>query len=569
MAISFACPDWAERIEAGRAPIPDLPLNQAKAERITAIFDDLRLPDVPGHPRFGDATGEWFRDILRAAFAAEDPETRQALVNEVMLLIPKKNSKTTNAAGVGVAALLATDRPLAEMMILGPTQKIAQRAFSQARGMIRQDPQLRKVFHIADHTQTITRIATGAKLTVKTFDMNVVTGEIPALTIVDELHLIGAMSQGERVIKQITGGMVTNPEALLLYLTTQSDVPPQGIFRTKLHYARRVRDGEITEGVRLLPVLYEFPAEVQTDEAKPWRDPATWGFVNPNLGRTAHLDILQDQWRTAEDEGIEAQILWASQHLNIEIGLGINADAWPGAAYWTRRGDPELTLDELIARSEVAVVGVDGGGLDDLFALAVIGRDRETREWLHWAHAWAQDDVLERRKDIVSILRDLERAGDLTIAADTGQVVTEACDLIERLDAEGLLPGQGHAVGLDAYGIADLLDELDRRGFAAERLTSVGQGWKLQQAVVTLPPRLKDGRFRHGAQPLMAWSVGNAKAEMKGSNWIVTKQRSGSAKIDALMATFNAAMLMFGNPASQAASRANMESYFADLEAGT
>ena len=32
----------------------------------------------------------------------------------------------------------------------------------------------------------------------------------------------------------------------------------------------------------------------------------------------------------------------------------------------------------------------------------------------------------------------------------------------------------------------------------------------------------------------------------------MTKQRSGSAKIDALMATFNAAMLMFGNPQAQA-----------------
>lgn len=550
MSVSFACPDWQVRIRAGRAPVTDLPMNAAKADRITAIFNDLRLPDVPGHPRFGDATGEWFRDILRAAFAAEDPETKQALVNEVLLLIPKKNSKTTNAAGVGVAALLASDRPMAEMLILGPTQKIAQRAFIQARGMIRQDPQLRKVFHIADHTQTIRRIATGARLTVKTFDMNVVTGEIPALTIIDELHLIGAMAQGERVIKQITGGMVTNPNALLFYLTTQSDVPPQGVFKSKLNYARGVRDGLITEGVRLLPVLYEFPASVQTDDAKPWRDPQSWGFVNPNLGRTAHLDILVDQWRNAQDEGIEAQILWASQHLNIEVGLGINADSWPGAAYWERRGDPGLTLDELIARSEVAAVGVDGGGLDDLFAISVIGRDRETREWLHWAHAWAQEDVLERRKDIVSTLRDLERVGDLTIADGIGQVVTEACDIIERLDAEGLLPIDGPAVGLDAFGIADLLDELDRRGFEAERLVSVGQGWKLQQAVVTLPPRLKDGRFRHGAQPLMAWSVGNAKAEMKGSNWIVTKQRSGSAKIDALMATFNAAMLMFGNPAA-------------------
>jgi phage terminase large subunit-like protein len=46
----------------------------------------------------------------------------------------------------------------------------------------------------------------------------------------------------------------------------------------------------------------------------------------------------------------------------------------------------------------------------------------------------------------------------------------------------------------------------------------------------------------------MAWSVGNAKQTLRGSNYVVTKEVSGAAKIDLLMALFNAAMLMFRNP---------------------
>ena len=49
----------------------------------------------------------------------------------------------------------------------------------------------------------------------------------------------------------------------------------------------------------------------------------------------------------------------------------------------------------------------------------------------------------------------------------------------------------------------------------------------------------------------MAWAVANAKVEPKGNAITITKQASGSAKIDPLMATFNAVSLMALNPAAQ------------------
>jgi phage terminase large subunit-like protein len=46
----------------------------------------------------------------------------------------------------------------------------------------------------------------------------------------------------------------------------------------------------------------------------------------------------------------------------------------------------------------------------------------------------------------------------------------------------------------------------------------------------------------------MAWCVGNAKIEPKGNALLITKQASGLAKIDPLMALFNAAELMARAP---------------------
>jgi phage terminase large subunit-like protein len=48
----------------------------------------------------------------------------------------------------------------------------------------------------------------------------------------------------------------------------------------------------------------------------------------------------------------------------------------------------------------------------------------------------------------------------------------------------------------------------------------------------------------------MAWSVSNAKVEPRANSMLITKQASGTAKIDPLMALFNAVSLLSLNPES-------------------
>ena len=147
---------------------------------------------------------------------------------------------------------------------------------------------------------------------------------------------------------------------------------------------------------------------------------------------------------------------WASQHLNIEIGLALRSDRWAGADYWEAAADTSLTLDALLARSEVVVMGIDGGGLDDLLGLAVLGRDKTTRQWLLWSRAWANPSVLERRKSEASVLQDFERAGEFVICDQFGDDIAEIAALAKRIDETGLL----HAIGLDPFGVGAIVDAL-------------------------------------------------------------------------------------------------------------
>ncbi|WP_373945069.1 terminase large subunit domain-containing protein [Paracoccus marcusii] len=543
----FACPDWWEKLQAGDVPMADVPINEAKAARVLAFFNRLRLPDISGNPPMSIACGDWFKRLLVVFFASEDPETQRELVWELLCMVPKKNSKSTYVAALALTALYMEEAPNRQMLLVGPSQNISERCFEQAQGMVALDEKLQLIFKVQDHLKTITRRKTGTSLDVKTFDTTIVTGEIPALTIIDELHELGKKAKALKVMQQIRGGGITMQRGKVLMITTQSDEMPTGIWKAELKKARAIRDGKAGPKPIMLPILYEYPEEQQKDETF-WRDRSNWGMLLPNLGLSISEQALEEDYDNNGKVSKEAEQIWASQHLNIEIGVGLGGDNWRGVDHWEDCGDETLTLEELMRRSEVCVVGVDGGGLDDLFAVAVLGREKVTRRWLLWTHAWAFQEVFDRRKDIDAKLRDFEEAGDLTICLEVGDDVTGAIEVIEKLEAKGLLPTETPAIGLDAAGIAELLDGLDQAGFGEERWISVGQGWKLQSAVLTLPRRLKDRKLIHGSSDFMAWTVGNAKTELKGSNYIVTKQAAGSAKIDALMATFNAAMLMFGNP---------------------
>jgi phage terminase large subunit-like protein len=545
----LSCPDWRQRLAAGQSLVPDLPLIDSEADIGLRIFDQIRLPDVPEKPKLGDAAGQWFRDIVRAAFGSWDPATQTRYIRDIFAMASKGSSKTSYSAALSIAVMLMNRRPRAEALFVGPTQAISDRAYEQTVGMIEESPDLKRRFRPRDHIKTIEDLLTHSEMKVKTFDLNILTGSILIFALLDELHLLGRSQHTTRVLRQIRGGLDKTPEGLLLITTTQSDDVPAGAFKEELGMARRIRDGEFRgKTIRpMLPVLYEFPEEIARDREQ-WSNPENWPMVQPNLGRSVHLGTLIPDWESERIKGEHAVRIWASQYLNVEVGQALRADGWAGAKIWERGIETGLTLEALLARSEVVTVGFDGGGLDDLFGIGVIGRDRVTKRWLAWAHALISPEGMERRKANAVLYEQFIADRDLTLIEQLPDDIGYAVTLVKRILEAGLLA----QVGVDAAGIGGLVDALAEIGVTqdAEKLGAVRQGIALMGAIKTIERKLVDGSFRHSGSAMMAWCVANAIIVPTPTAMRIDRAESGFGKIDPLMALFNAGSLMAMNPSA-------------------
>lgn len=553
MQWTTACPDWWRCLAAGESIIPD-PLFPDEAEAGLEVFKGLKIVDAPGSPTIEAACAPWVLAFAGAIFGSYNSETGERLIREVMLCIPKKNSKSTIAAGIMLTALIRNWRLSAEFIILAPTKEIADNSFIPAKDMVNNDDELKALLHVQPHLRLITHRETGATLKVVAADSDVVGGKKAVGVLIDEAWLFGKNPKAADMIREATGGLLSRPEGFIIWLTTQSNEPPAGVFRSKLNYARGVRDGRIDDN-RFLPIIYEFSQEmIKSGEA---RKPENFHLVNPNIDYSVDRPTLERLFMQAELDG-EAELRgFLAKHLNIEIGLALMSDAWVGAEFWEQQGATWLNLDEILTRCEVIDVGGDGGGLDDLLGLAVMGREAGTRRWFHWAHAWAHPSVLERRKSEAPRLRDLEKAGDITIVERIGDDVEQFAAIVARVNDTGLLD----KVGLDPAGIGAVLDALADAGVEEDKIVGISQGWKLTGAIKTTERKLAEGTLLHCGQPLMAWSCGNAKGVPSANAFLITKQASGTAKIDPLMATFNAVSLLSLNPEG----RGGMDNFMAGI----
>ena len=425
---------------------------------------------------------------------------------EAYVLVPRKNGKSTYAAGFALSGLTIDHEQGAEVYSIAADRMQAALVFDQAKVMALKDEELQK--HLIAHKYCIANPTTNSIYKPLSAEASTKHGLNTSLAIIDELH---AQPNAElvEVIQTSTGA---RKQPLIIYITT-ADYCRESIANDIYEYAKKVRDGLLQDS-SFLPVIYE--ATLQDD----WTDREIWAKANPNMGVSIAEDYLDRECRKAK-ENPSYENTFKRLHLNVQTEQD---KRWLQMHLWDECPQEPPTEEEL--QDHPCWGGVDLSSTVDLTAFALYWPDLNYVKVQMWM---PEARMKEKRNHI--IYGNWVSQGHVCITAG------EAVDYnwIRAAIVEASETYRIQDIGYDPWNashVAQQLQEDDglpmvqfRQGFASMNEPSKA----LERLIV-------EKKLNHGGNPALRWMVSNVCAKVDPSGNIKPDKQTSSQKIDGVVA---------------------------------
>lgn len=446
--------------------------------------------------------------IIRPLFGWKRPDgTRRYRV--AYIEIPRKNGKTTLAAGIALKLTFADHEPGAQVYAAAADKDQAAIVFNAAKAMRDANHELRR--RSLAYRRALTVPVWGSSFKPLSAEAANKHGLNSHGFIFDEFHV-----QEDRelydVLHTSTGARAQPLEVII----TTAGYDRHSICWQMHDYALKVRDGVIEDST-FLGVIY---AAGDDDD---WRDPATWEKANPNLGISVRRDYLAAECEKAKQLP-SYENAFKRLHLNIWTE---QASRWIATETWDKC-DEVVRADDL--EGMTCAGGLDLSSVSDLSAL-VLDFEREDG-----AHVWLPFFWMPRNNIELRVKRDrvpydqwvrqgLIKATDGDVV-DYRQIRADMNALAEKYHLR--------EVAFDRWNSQSLVTDLQDDGFT---MVAFGQGFASMSAPTKEFEKLVLGRkLVHSKHPVLRWMISNATVRQDpAGNVKPDKERSGE-KIDGIVA---------------------------------
>lgn len=454
----------------------------------------------------------WEKAFLEVAYGFKMSETGLRRFNEALLLIARKNGKTTFIAGIDLAEFFLSSGGT-DIVCASNTNDQASILFEEINNMREQSKALsnekrskKNIFYIYS-PKNKNKIK---KLSAQSRNKDGYNIEVGCI---DEVHEM----TDSKVYDAIKQSQSTKKEPLIFIITTEGTTV-DGFLDNKLAYVRKMIKGEIQDE-RILPWLY---TQDNIDEI--FTDPSSWQKSNPSSGTIKMKSYFDDIMNKARND-MATKVTMLCKDFNIKQ---IDSGSW---LTFNELNNTE-TYDISFLEGSYAIGGVDLSSTTDLTA-AVLLVMKDGKNYVI-PHFFMPADLVQKRVEEDKIPYDIwVKRGLITLTQGNQNDFSKVTEwFIKMVRVHNIRPLW---VGYDPWNSQYWVKEMEEAGFNMEKIR---QGiYTLSEPMKQLEGDLKNKKVIYNNNPILKWCFANtqAKVDLNG-NIQPSKLNSKLKRIDGCVA---------------------------------
>lgn len=453
----------------------------------------------------------WAKRILGDVFGTLR-EDGQRQYRRVYTEIPRKNGKSTVAAGVALYLLMADNEAGAEVYSAASDRTQAAIVFEIAKSMVESSPLLSK--ELKTYRNTIVHPKSESTYKVLSAEAYSKHGFNAHGIVFDELH-----AQPNRDLWDVLCTSTGARRQPLVWAITTAGYDRESICWEQHEYARQIIDGVIED-----PSFYPFLSAA--DEDDDWTSPEVWKKANPNLGISVSEEYLWQECERAKNTP-SYQNTFRRLHLNQWTAQNCRAI---NMLHWNECGE-SVDEKELIGRD--CYIGLDLASTTDITAaVAVFPPYEPDGDYIVDAMFWIPgDNIIEKgRKDRV----------DYSVWVRDGYIIATPGNVVDydRIRAWLNEYAQGNyqirEIAYDPWNAMQLVTQLQGDGFT---MVPIRQGLpSLTAPTKQMIALVESHRLNHRGNPVLRWMADNLEVTSDAAGNIKPDKSASRAKIDGMVA---------------------------------